>query len=64
MLKLLIHFDNQQVTILRKLSTETGVPVARLVRQAVDQFLDNRVPCGFIISGQIASGCALLVGRG
>ena len=55
----LVHLKQEQYSTLRKLSTETGIPMARMIRQSVDNWLGS----GVVSSGQSFSGHMVLVTR-
>jgi hypothetical protein len=52
--------DEQHSALLRK-SEQTGVPMAQLVRQAINDFLHNEFPGAVIVSGQVISGQLLIM---
>jgi predicted DNA-binding ribbon-helix-helix protein len=60
----LIDFENQQWSGLHQLASQANVPVASLIREAVDRYLNNDVPCGITMSGAIGSGCVMIIRAG
>ena len=57
----LFHIHDDRLQELRDLSSATGITVSQLLRQAVDQMLDNRTSCSIVVSGQMASGSVLVL---
>ncbi len=56
MSKILVNVSGVPLESLRSMSEETGIPVSRFIRQAIDNFLAGQQPCQLVMSGNIVSG--------
>lgn len=56
MSKILINVSGGPLESLRSMSEETGIPVSRFIRQAIDDFISSQQPCQLVVSGNIVSG--------
>ena len=56
MAKVLVNVSGGPLESLRSMSDETGIPVSRFIRQAIDDFIASQQPCQLVMSGSIVSG--------
>ena len=59
----ILTLPDDQLSRLRDLSSQTGVPMAEYVRRGLDMVLSPS-SAQMVISGNLASGCVMLVMRG
>lgn len=52
---------DEKIEALKQLSNDTGIPISRMMRDMVDTLLNNRIPYGVVLSGQIVSGFLMVM---
>ena len=61
----LLNLSDDQLNSVRSISEGTGIPMSKLFRQAVAQFLvSGQLQCSIVASGVVASGCTLIMFAG
>lgn len=57
----LLNMPPDQLTAVRAASQQMGVSVSQFIRCSIDTALYGGNLCGIVLSGQIVSGCVLLI---
>lgn len=57
----LFKLPDSDLNSLRGVSRDSGVPVSRILRDLVREFLESRSPCGIVCSGTVASGTVYIM---
>lgn len=61
MSRFIFTLHEEKLKALRRLSQDTGIPISHYLRQAIDSILDNKIPCGLVMSGSVASGYVMIM---